>query len=78
MAEESWQNKPKMQIVLVFRRDCPGDYGLYGCIQQMAAETGMTPGSIVKVAVKAGKSKAWEKAREYSQSVRRARSKLDE
>ena len=78
MAEESWQHKLRAQIVVVFRRDYPGDYGLYGWIRQMAAETGMTPGSIVKVAVKAGKSQAREKAREYSQSVRRAQSKLNE
>ena len=75
---EAWKQQHQKHLGVTFRRDEPGDYDLYAWIQNVASNTGMTPSAIVKVALRAGKTTACKKAEEYSQSVKKARAKLNE
>lgn len=76
--DEAWRNKHRVQLVIGFRQEEPGDYELYGWIQKTAKVTSVPPGEIVKAALRAGRSTAQEKARDYSQSVRKAKARFDE
>lgn len=76
--DEVWKNRSRKHLDVVFYREDALDRELYSWIQRVAADTNMAPSAVVKIAIRAGKTAACQKAREYSRSVGKARAKLHE